>query len=212
MEKQIIFTGDLDNAISVLLAAKERGEKVWGNFNGHVLHSDTASVDSIYLEVTGYTKVEFEKRRNELIEESKKERENAQQKALENIPNWIQMGKTIIFPERYEEWEKCVKIRANDLFYGLEIDASLKIMQALENGVTVEEAAKMLEGQSGLAADLIRRIVFDFSSRGPEFWEGTVRGDMTPEDMLKIEEKKQENIQLAQANAQKAEEGNKKHM
>jgi len=212
MERQIIFRGDLDKVIATLLAAKERGEKVWGDFNGHILHSDTASVDSIYLEVTGYTKEEFEKKKKEWMEEYSKKRENEQQKALENIPNWIQMGKTIIFPERHDDWERCVQIRAKDLFCGLELDASLRIMQALENGVSVEEAAKMLEGQSGLATDLIRRIVFDFSSKGPEFWEGTVRGDMTPEDMLKIEEKKQENIQLAQANAQKAEEGNKIHM
>ena len=43
----------LDNYIEALLYFKERGEKVYWNFNGHILHSENITHDSAYMEVMG---------------------------------------------------------------------------------------------------------------------------------------------------------------
>ncbi len=44
-------------------------------------------------------------------------------------------------------------------------------------------------------------MVFNFSSRGPEFWELTAKGEISSLEKQKIEAKKQENIRLTQVNA-----------
>lgn len=47
---------NIDEVIKALVAEREKGNHVFCNFNGHILHSDTATVDSIYMEVIGMTK------------------------------------------------------------------------------------------------------------------------------------------------------------
>lgn len=64
--------------------------------------------------------------------------------ASEKISDWIVRGQELIFPERYLEWEHCVLNRRMDLYLGMELDVSLEIMQALENGTTIQEAKKLL--------------------------------------------------------------------
>ncbi len=49
----------LDEAITGLLALKEKGLHAYCVFNGHVLHSDTVTVDSAYIQVMGCTKTEY---------------------------------------------------------------------------------------------------------------------------------------------------------
>lgn len=215
MEREIEVLGGstLESVVYTLLAAKSRGEHVYCIFNGHKLHSDSVSMDSAYMEVCGYTKAEHDHKMNEWQENYKKQEEIAKQRAKENIPSWIKKGQELIFPERYEEWEKCVQARANDLYHGLELDSALEIMQALENGASMEEASKILynQGHSGMSASLVRNILFSFSSRGPEFWEATAYGEISPENKKILEDKKQENMKLAQINVSKTDD-TKKHM
>ena len=75
MEREIKFSigENLESAVYTLLAAKARGEKVYGEFNGHVLHSETVSMDSAYMEVLGCTKAEHDKQMEEWRENYKKE-------------------------------------------------------------------------------------------------------------------------------------------
>ncbi len=205
MEREIKLSAgsNLESAVYTLLAAKARNEDVYCNFNGVVLHSNTVSMDSAYMEVLGCTKREYDERQKEKLEKYEREEKLAQQKAYENIPGWIEKGQSLIFPERYAEWEKYVKAHATDLYYGFELDAALEIMTALENGATVEEAKQILDKQGRLSSSLIRNIIFLFSSKGPEFWEATAHEEISAENKQILEAKKQENIQLAQNNAEK---------
>ena len=95
--------------------------------------------------------------------------------------------------------------RASDLYHGLELDNALEIMTALENGASMEEAKQMLDkqGHSEMSASIVRNILFAFSSKGPEFWEATTYGEISPENKQILEAKKQENAQLIQANGPK---------
>lgn len=89
---------------------------------------------------------------------------------------------------------------ASDLYLSKVLESALEIMTALENGDSIEEAKQMLDkqGHSGMSASIVRNILFTFSSKGPEFWEATAYGDISPENKKILEEKKQENAQLMQ--------------
>lgn len=205
-EIKLPISSSLEEAVNALLDAKARGESVYCKFNGHKLYSDTVTMDSAYLEITGQTKADFDRDREETHRRFVEERKLAEQRAQVNIPNWIQEGQSLIFPERHEAWEKTVVASANALYHGADLDSSLEIMHALENGATMEEATKIFDGQghSGMSASIVRGIIFEFSSKGPEFWEATARGKISPQNKRVIEAKKQENIKLVQANELKS--------
>lgn len=205
-EIEVLPGSNLESVVYTLLAAKARGESVYCDFNGHKLYSDTVSMDSAYMEVLGQTKADFDKAQEEWRQNYKREQKEAEERAKANIPNWIEKGQALIFPERYAEWEKCVIARASDFYHGLELDSALEIMTALENGATMEEAKQMLDkqGHSGMSASIVRNILFAFSSKGPEFWEATAYGEISQENKQLLEAKKQENIQLAQSNQPKS--------
>ncbi len=79
-------------------------------------------------------------------------------------------------------------------------------MIALKNGASMEEAAKLLEKQnhSGSGFHTVRRIILEFSNKGPEFWEATSPYiEMSSSEKQMLEAKKQENAQLIQANKKK---------
>lgn len=207
MERKIEFSrGEtLESAVCILLAAKENGERVCGEFNGHMLHSDTVSMDSAYIEILGCTKEEYDKKIEERQKNSDKEEKLAEQRIIQNIPRWIEWGQSLIYPERYDEWKKCVNTRAMDLYHGSELDSALEIMQILETGSTIEEALKTFDDQDHheISSALVRNIVFSFSSKGPEFWEATASEVISPEEKYLLEVKRQENMQLARLHAEK---------
>lgn len=49
----------IQEAVKQLIEYITRGEFVCGEFNGHMLYSDTVSIDSAYLEITGKTYSDF---------------------------------------------------------------------------------------------------------------------------------------------------------
>ena len=60
------------------------------------------------MEVIGQTKADFDKAKEEWLKNYERAEKEAQERAKSTIPNWIENGKALIFPERYAEWEKCV--------------------------------------------------------------------------------------------------------
>ena len=204
-EIEVLPGSNLESVVYTLLAAKARGESVYCKFNGHKLYSDTVTMDSAFMEVTGQTKTDFDKAKEEWRKNYEREEKEAEQRAKDNIPNWIEKGQALIFPERYAEWEKCVVASASGFYHGLELDSALEIMTALENGASIEEAKQMLDKQehSGISESIVRNILFMFSSKGPEFWEATAYEKISLENKKILEAKKQENAQLIQTNRPK---------
>ena len=85
MARKIEFApgSTIESAVYELLAAKARGEQVYGDFNGHKLYSDTVTMDSAYTEIMGCTKAEFDKRQAEWRENYKKEEQAREQREQE---------------------------------------------------------------------------------------------------------------------------------
>lgn len=185
----------LEDVVSVLLDAKARGESVYCEFEGHKLHSDNITMDSAFLEVTGLDKEDYDREQSKI------------KRAKENIPVWIKEGEALIFPERHKKWKECVKARAADIYHGQDLDMALDIMKALDDGASIEEAQDIFNHQihSSVTDSFVRNMIFSFSSRGPEFWEATAYGKISPENRELLEAKKQENEELM--NSKKSRKG-----
>lgn len=201
----------LDIVANILIEFKEKGESVYCNYLGHELSSnEITSVDSAYLKVTGYTKEEYCNKIKSEEEQRKEQNKINREKAIENIPKWIEEGKKIIFPERYEEWEKIVISCANGIYYGKEIESALVIMNALENGATMEQAKEIFKKNGEGTA--VRNVIFHFSKQGPEFWEATSFKRISFKSRRLLNAKKKENLQLARANIIKNANNNHRHL
>ena len=66
----------------------------------------------------------------------------------EKISKWIKEGIEMIFPERYVEWEKCVRSSVNSLYKGRIIEEALEVMKTLKSGKTIEEAKEIFNKQN----------------------------------------------------------------
>ena len=129
----------LDDAIEVLLELKEKG--IFANFlfNGCELNSKTITVDSAYKIVTGTTKAEYLQNSQKILSENIKKIEFNQLKFNFYIPKWIKEGEKYIYPQKKEAWKSCVEVRANDIYYGLDIKHALQAMKALDENKSFEE-------------------------------------------------------------------------
>ena len=161
----------IERAIKDLARFKERGELVYGEFNGQKLYSDIDDLDSAYKKITGKTKSEFDAER----EKEHLEYEEHKRKHKEAIPEltkeWIEKGNTILDEKYRELWAKCVPIRLGDLYRGMELGNCLEIVEQLNNGKTVEEVKPLIEnqGHSGMSFSLVCSMIKSFCDRGEEF-------------------------------------------
>jgi hypothetical protein len=163
--------GGIDEAICMLQEYQERGELVFGSFNGKKLYSDIDDLDSAYLKITGYNKADFiieqKKRYDERQEEKRKHQEAIPQLTIE----WIEKGNVILDEKYCELWAKCVPVRLDDLYEGFELGACLEIVKPLNDGCTFDEANAIIEkqGHSGMSFSLVCSMVASFCDRGAEF-------------------------------------------
>lgn len=85
----------------------------------------------------------------------------------------IGLGKKYIYPQRKEEWERCVDIRIRDIYEGMDVNWAIQVMMKLDKDDenSLEEAHKLLNSQehSGASYMISLAIVRDFAKRGPEF-------------------------------------------
>ena len=136
---------DIEEMIKKLEILKERGLNFFYNFNGQKCYALLDDADSCYKKITGMTRSEYKEEQRKWHEEYERREAEAKQKASESIPGWIAEGKGMIYPQRHEEWEKCVNIRANDLYHGLDLVGTLEVMKHLENGGSLADAKKMID-------------------------------------------------------------------
>lgn len=161
----------IERAVMELLEYQKNGELVCGDFNGHTLYSDNVTVDSAYLEILGKTKAEFDREQEEWRENYRREEEAHKAKIPDLTTVWIEKGHRILDKKYWSEWDKCVPIRLDDLYRGMELKCCLDIVEPLNNGCELAEAAKIIEDQnhSGMSFGLVRAMVRAFCDRGEEF-------------------------------------------
>lgn len=126
------------------------------------------------------------------LSEEREAKESAE--ATANIPEWKKRGEALIYPERKENWHKCVEGRARDLYKGMDLVNAMEVMEALEQGETIEEATKIAEdaGHSGASWGMMMRIVTTFSKQGPAFYRANNK-EITPETEAYLQKLESEN-------------------
>lgn len=170
-KKVYCLGNDIDSVVKSLLAARDKGELISTDFNGHMLYSDTVTLDGAYLEITGKTKAEFDKAQQEWREEYERKEQEHKAKIPDLTEEWKQKGREILAEAYWELWDKCVPIRLGDLYHGMELGCCLNIVKILNGGGTLEEAKKEIEkqGHSGVSWGLVCSMVKAFCDRGQEF-------------------------------------------
>ena len=170
------YTGcDIAMVVNKLLEYKDKGEYACGEFNGHMLYSDNVTVDSAYLEITGKTKADFDKEREEWRQDYERREQEHKAKIPELSVEWIDKGHKILDEKYWKEWDECVPIRLGDLYHGMELGNCLDIVEALNNNCDLDEAKKIIDGQdhSGMSYGLVRVMIKSFCDRGEEFYTYT---------------------------------------
>ena len=198
MEKIEILAGtNLDETVEMLLKMKKQGKSVYCEFNGHKLYSDNVTIDSAYLEVLGTTKEEWVKKRQEWLESLRKKEEQVKNDATKKIPHWIEKGEKYIYPQKLDDWKRCVKTRAKDIYNGLELDSALEAMEALNKGMSFEKVNEIIDGKghSGKSHSLVMDILIYFSKNGPEFYE-TISPNKTEEMRYYVDKQKELNLKF----------------
>ena len=170
-EIQLEFGGNIDSAMKLLNEYKAKNELVFINFNGHELYSDIDDLDSAYVKVTGKTKEQFDEEQRLRHEEYEEEKRKHEKSIPELTKEWIEKGNKILDKEYHELWAECVPIRLSDLYRGMELGASLEIIDKLNKNCSLDEAKDIIDnqGHSGMSYSLVRSMVKSFCKRGNEF-------------------------------------------
>lgn len=162
----------ITEAVLELVEYAAKGKFVCGDFNGNTLYSDTVSMDSAYKTINGLTMYES-------MEKTKKWKENYEEQQLEHknsIPKlekeWIEKGHSILSEDKWELWDKCVPVRLNDLYQGMELGNCIEIIEILNKG-SFEDAKLAMEnqGHSGMSWGLVKAMIRSFSDKGEKFAE-----------------------------------------
>lgn len=171
--RKIEFGGgySIERAMQDLARFKERGELVYGKFNGQKLYSDIDDVDTAYKKITGKTKAEFDAERKSKNDRYKEEQKKHKDSIPELTKEWIGKGNAILDEKYHEKWAKCVPVRLDDSYQGMELGATLDIVKELNAGCELDVAKGIIEsqGHSGMSFGLVCSMVKSFCDRGIEF-------------------------------------------
>jgi len=131
-----------------------------------------------------------------LFEFGNTKREEARSKKEE----WIEKGRSVIFPERHEAWTSFVEDAIEGNFFGTEVQPALDIMVSLQNGDDLKSVLDNASLQYGCLINSNKTVmdtVLKFSGRGPDLYEKYSPEDLTAADMIRINDLRQENERLA---------------
>lgn len=169
---ELDYWGDLEGAVEKLLQWRDtyKNRKAKIEFNGHFLYSDTVTMDNAYLEVLGKSKEDWDKERKEWRANQRKRKEEHKRRIPQLTKEWIEKGHKVLDKKFWKTWDKCVPIRLDDLYEGMELGMCLDIITAI-NEKTLEEAVEVMkdQGHSGMSWGLMKSMVKSFSDKGEEF-------------------------------------------
>lgn len=164
------WLGNIEECVNRLLEFKRTGTKVKYEFNGHWLYSDTVTMDSAYLELTGKTKAEFDEEQRKWREDMKRRDEEHKAAIPQLTKEWIERGHKIISEDKWADWDECVPIRLADLYKGMELGQCLDLVEILKTG-DFSKAKETMENQGhpGMSWGLMKAMIRTFSDVGEQF-------------------------------------------
>lgn len=163
---------NIEDAVGKLLEYKTKGILACVDFNGHMLYSDTVTIDDAYKEIMGCTKEEYEESQRIWRENYWKEETTFAREVVPNLAReYMVEGRKFIDSSKWKLWDKVVSIRLHDLYHGMELDGALRVMKILSNKGSLDEASHEMnkQGHSGMSYSLTLSIIKEFHDRGNEF-------------------------------------------
>ena len=156
----------IDEYVNELLMYKEKGELVYGSFNGHILYSDKVTLDDAYKQITGRSKEEYCKEIEDFLGRSKK----FKRRIPELSKFWMEEGRKVLEEDKWGEWDRVVPIRLNDLNEGISLSQCLDIIKLLNDGKSFKHIKRLVETQehSAVSFGLLCSMLKQFSTKGNE--------------------------------------------
>lgn len=102
----------------------------------------------------------------------KKQDEEHKAKIPELTEYWIEEGHKHISPEYWTLWDECVPIRLGDLYKGMELDCTLKLVKILNTSDNIEDTYQKAkeeiesQGHSGMSFGLVKSMIRSFHKNG----------------------------------------------
>ena len=167
----------IESAWEMLLTESiKEHDTIVGIFNGMELRS-TDTLDEAYIKVLGKTKAEHD----EDIRKWREEYDRKKEEHIAQIPyltkKYRDEARGLIIEEQYDYWDEIVPIRLNDLYEGMELDATLDICRIMrDETVSLDERIDMAkkafdnQGHSGMSAGLVLRMIKAFCPHGNEIY------------------------------------------
>lgn len=164
--KKIEFT-DKDNIESIvytLLAHKARGEKVYTEYLGHILYSDTVTMENAYKEINDNSNYA---RRVDVYLDNEKRRKVLEEDAREKIPEWLSKGNELISKDKHKKWKDVIMTRSMDLYHGCDLDVFLNIMKDIEDNKDMATIVDnyILLGYSPTFKAFVNSLITDFCEK-----------------------------------------------
>lgn len=172
IEVEFCCGNTIENAWNELQeTANKNNAETYGTFNTIVITSKM-TLDEAYIAVTGKTKEDADKAYKNYIDKLKQE----EMEHKVNIPllekEWIEKAKGIIREDKLSRWNEIVPIRLGDLYRGMELGCTLKLVEMLDiNNCALDEVKEEFynQGHSGMSAGLMFSMLREFCVRSEEF-------------------------------------------
>jgi hypothetical protein len=141
-------------------------------FNGTDIYS-TDTLDEAYKKVTGKTKAECDKARQEWKDEYERHKEEHKTHIPELTKKYCDEARGLILEDEYDYWDKIVPIRLGDLYEGMELGATLDLCRIMrDKNLTYDKRLRkaydtfMNQGHSGMSAGLVASMLRRFCPDG----------------------------------------------
>lgn len=93
-------------------------------------------------------------------------------KHIPQLKKYIEKGHKILSKDKWDSWDKCVPVRLNDLYKGMELNQCLKIIKTVKSkGIARGIEVMKNQGHSGLSWGLMKSMIYTFCDCGNEFVE-----------------------------------------
>lgn len=184
---EVTVKDNIRSVVYMLLAAKERGERVYAEYNGKFFYSDTVKLSDIYINGIGNNRNEYlvsafeglptcanDSNNLELGTDidNEEQKKLLEENVLKRVPEWISEGKALICNGKLSLWQEIVLKRSIDLYRGKDLDVFLGIMRNIRDGGSMEDivSSYINSEYSEVFRAFVNFLIKEFSDKSEEFF------------------------------------------
>lgn len=184
---EVTVKDNIRSVVYMLLAAKERGERVYAEYNGKFFYSDTVKLSDIYINGIGNNRNEYlvsafeglptcanDSNNLELGTDidNEEQKKLLEENVLKRVPEWISEGKGLICNGKLSLWQEIVLKRSIDLYRGKDLDVFLGIMRNIRDGGSMEDIvfSYINSEYSEVFRAFVNFLIKEFSDKSEEFF------------------------------------------